>query len=580
MKSILRLLSYIKYYKWRFLTGLVLLCIAVLLDLWGPVITQGIIDNLIVPFAGNPAFPWNEMAKQLALVLAIGIATALIRYLAQYLLQTTANSIAMVLRNQVYDHVHKLPISYFDHVPAGTIVSRITNDTQAIRTNFYVNVISNMLINFVSLLGIYIAIWRVSPKISLWLLPIIPLLFVFQFFYTKRATGYQEKSREYNGQINAKINEAAKTVQMTQSFGMAHKVQANFKKLTDKAFDINMKYMKFDMALFSIPFRFSRLITFLVVVYLASLRLEWNLPVSIGTIYLLVDYMGRLFGPIIHILDVLAMSIRALVSANRVFVVLDTPIEEDPEKAIDIQHGDVHFEDVRFSYVEGTEVLKGVSISANHGETVAIVGHTGSGKSTIMNLLFRFYDPDSGVISIDGQNTKEYKRQSIREHMGIVLQEPFLFAGTILNNITLDNPKITREKATESLIKVGGRALIDKFEKGIDEPVVERGQTLSSGQRQLISFARALAYDPKILILDEATSSIDTETEQLIQQAMNVVKEGRTTFIIAHRLSTIKNADRIYVLDQGKVAEVGDHESLIAQQGIYANMVALQSESR
>lgn len=577
MKRILRLLSYLKYRKGAFLFGFAMLATAVILELYAPVLTQQIIDEIITPFANSSTFPWEPFLTKIGLVFAIGIAAAVLRYLAQTRLQITANTISMILRNQVYDHVHKLPISYFDQVPAGTVVSRITNDTEALRKSFYVNIVTYMLINFVSLFGIYIAIAAVNPTISIALLPILPLLFLFQFFYTKRATGYLTKSREYYGQINGKINEAAKTVQMTQSFGMAHKVQSNFEALTGKARDVRLKFILFDHGIFSIPYRFSRLVTFLIVVYLASQRLDLNLPVSIGTIYLLVDYSGRLFGPLIEILDVLAMSIPSLVAADRVFAVLDTPVEKDETERIAIDRGDVVFENVHFSYTDGNEVLKGISLSVEHGESVAIVGHTGSGKSTIMNLLFRFYDPDSGTIRIDGQDTQQYNRQSIRAHMGIVLQEPFLFAGTILNNITLDNPKISRERALEALIKVGGKPLLDKFEKGIDEPVVERGQTLSSGQRQLISFARALAYDPKILILDEATSSIDTETEQLIQHAMDVVKQGRTTFVIAHRLSTIKNADRIYVLEHGEVAECGDHASLIARGGIYADMVSMQS---
>lgn len=224
-------------------------------------------------------------------------------------------------------------------------------------------------------------------------------------------------------------------------------------------------------------------------------------------------------------------------------------------------------------------MLKNISFTAKQGETVALVGHTGSGKSSIMNLLFRFYDPQKGKIHIDGVDITSMPRQTIRQHMGIVLQDPYLFTGTVLSNISLNEPQITRAKAEAALQAVGAEHVLGNLEKGIDEPVVEKGSTLSSGQRQLISFARALAFDPAILILDEATSNIDTETEEIIQHAMNVLKKGRTTFIIAHRLSTIKNADRILVLDRGIIQEQGAHDELLKLNGIYAKMYQMQAKS-
>lgn len=237
------------------------------------------------------------------------------------------------------------------------------------------------------------------------------------------------------------------------------------------------------------------------------------------------------------------------------------------------------FDQVSFAYKEPDFVLKDISFQAKKGETIALVGHTGSGKSSIMNLLFRFYDPTIGKIYIDGVDITTIPRQTIREHMGIVLQDPYLFTGTIASNVSLNQPNITRERVEHAIQSVGADRVLSHLEKGIDEPVIEKGSTLSSGQRQLISFARALAFDPAILILDEATSNIDTETEEIIQNAMNVLKQGRTTFIIAHRLSTIKNADRILVLDKGEIKEQGSHEELIAAGGIYEQMYEMQAKS-
>jgi ATP-binding cassette subfamily B protein len=277
------------------------------------------------------------------------------------------------------------------------------------------------------------------------------------------------------------------------------------------------------------------------------------------------------------VVNQLAKLEQALVAAERVFRLMDRPGEDVSDEKITRYRGNVRFDNVWFAYKDEEFVLKEISFEAKQGETVALVGHTGSGKSSIMNLLFRFYDVSKGAITIDGMNIQDLSRQTVRDHMGIVLQDPYLFTGTIESNVSLGDARISREKVQASLDAVGGERVLKHLPKGIDEPVIEKGSTLSSGQRQLISFARALAFDPAILILDEATSNIDTETEEIIQHAMDVLKKGRTTFIIAHRLSTIKNADRILVLDQGEIVEQGSHEELLALGGRYEQMYRLQS---
>src|SRR5699024_807121 len=314
-------------------------------------------------------------------------------------------------------------------------------------------------------------------------------------------------------------------------------------------------------------------------VYFSTQYLNGILGISIGTLYVFGDYITRLFDPIQGIIQQMAFVQQAIAAGERIFELMDTPGEIEEEKKLAIEAGKVDFNHVSLGYEEDKKVLKDIHFTANSDETVALVGHTGSGKSSIMNLLFRFYDPIEGQILIDGMNTVEYTRQSVRKGMGIVLQDPYLFTGTLYSNIALDDPTISKEKAEEALIKVGGKKMLENFEHGIFEPVVEKGSTLSSGQRQLISFARALAFDPKILILDEATSSIDTETEELIQQAMEVLKEGRTTFIIAHRLSTIQHADQILVLSNGEIVEQGTHQTLLEKDGQYAEMYHMQRQS-
>ena len=315
-----------------------------------------------------------------------------------------------------------------------------------------------------------------------------------------------------------------------------------------------------------------------MMVYFSTQYLNGVLGISIGTLYVFGDYITRLFDPIQGIIQQMAFVQQAIAAGERVFELVDTPGEVEKEGELPVASGEVSFEHVSFGYSDDKKVLKDIHFTANPGETVALVGHTGSGKSSIMNLLFRFYDPQEGQIKIDGHATTDYSRQSVRKGMGIVLQDPFLFTGTLESNITLGDPRIDTETAKRALLEVGGGPMLSHFEKGMQEPVVEKGATLSSGQRQLISFARALAFDPKILILDEATSAIDTETEQVIQHAMDVLKEGRTTFIIAHRLSTIQHANQILVLESGEIVERGTHTELLQQNGVYAQMYRMQKE--
>jgi probable multidrug resistance ABC transporter ATP-binding/permease protein yheH len=300
---------------------------------------------------------------------------------------------------------------------------------------------------------------------------------------------------------------------------------------------------------------------------------------TVGGIYIYIQYLNILFNNLTRITEQLRDMQKAGVAAKHIFEVLDMKSMENVGKS-DVEEssikGEVIFENVSFYYKDDEYVLNDINIKVKNGQNIGLVGHTGSGKSSIMNLLMKFYAPQKGRILIDGLDLVDLSDKFIRKQMGIVLQEPFLFSGTILSNITLNNTNITRDDAINALKMVGGEELLLSLKNGIDTQVVERGATLSSGQRQLISFARALAHNPKILILDEATSSIDSETEQIIQNAMQVLMKGRTTFVIAHRLSTIKNADRIYLLDRGRILEEGNHEELIELRGKYYNMYQMQ----
>lgn len=581
MKTVKRLLSYMKYYKLYFTIGIGLVMLSMVTDLGAPIVAQRIIDNVITPSAAQGETVTDVLIRLILIYFGLTVSTVITRYISAIYRMRAANGIIKVLRDQLYTHVQELPINYFDNQPAGKIVARITNDTESLRQQFYVATVGQILINVFYVLGAFIAIATFHTGLALTLLVLIPIMFLWNKFYTKYAREFHRKERDLNSDINGKLNESIQGMQIIQAFEQEERIQGEFEEINEKWYEVMRKYVILDSA-FQWTFAdfLRRLSLLLLMVYFSTQYINGVLGISVGMLFLFSDYVGRLYEPIKGIIQQMAFVQQAIAAGDRVFEMMDMKAEDNPTEKMNVTDGRVSFNHVTFGYNEETDVLKNIHFTAEPGETVALVGHTGSGKSSIMNLLFRFYDPQSGEVTVDGQNTKEFSRQSVREEMGIVLQDPFLFTGTIYSNITMDNPSISKEVATKALMDVGGENLLEKFEKGIDEPVVEKGSTLSSGQRQLISFARALAFDPKILILDEATSSIDTETEEIIQHAMNVLKKGRTTFIIAHRLSTIQHADQILVLDQGVITERGTHDSLLSQNGDYAEMYEMQKKGQ
>ncbi|MCJ1909291.1 ABC transporter ATP-binding protein [Planococcus ruber] len=570
-----RLVKYAMQFKKVLLGGLMLLAVAVAADLAAPLIAKEIIDNHIAPANGTVNF--EPIAYLLAIFLGLGVVASIFRYLEYIFLQKGANSIIKKMRNDVFEHVQTLPIRYFDSLPAGKVVSRITNDTEAIR-ELFVTVLSQFATSFMYMAGIYAALFYLDWQLASMMLVLIPLLYGWMLVYRKFAAKYNHVVREKLSDMNAIINESIQGMTIIQAFRREKLMKNEFEELNDKHYKFQQKLLILEAtASHNMVGVLRSLIFILFIWYFGTASMSVNSAVTVGVLYAFVDYIIRLFNPISGIVNQFAKLEQALVAAERVFRLLDRTGEPVSDEKIARYRGNVRFENVWFAYEEDEYVLKDISFEAKQGETVALVGHTGSGKSSIMNLLFRFYDVTEGAIKIDGMNINDMTRQAVREHMGIVLQDPYLFTGTIESNITLGDSRISRERVEEALAAVGGERVLKHLPKGIDEPVVEKGSTLSSGQRQLVSFARALAFDPAILILDEATSNIDTETEEIIQHAMEVLKKGRTTFIIAHRLSTIKNADRILVLDHGRIAEAGSHDELMKLGGQYYQMYQIQS---
>lgn len=577
--TIKRLLTYLSYYKKQFTVGAILLLLAAALELTSPLIAKQLIDRVMTPAVNSSNLDTMLLIQLLAGYLLVNLIGSLFRYISLLQLRKMSNSIVKKMRDQLFDHMHKLPVSYFDQIPAGKVVARITNDTEVLRSNFYVIVISNLLSNIIQIIGAFIALFLLNRTLGAAMLLLIPILGIWQHFYTKYASRYNLAMREYISQISGQLNEFVQGMAIIQAFQRENQLQKEFNETVEKWFKSGRKYLLLDS---SIAWGLGNLLrnsTILILITtLAAFFLDGRLAISAGLLYAFIDYINRLYDPIEGLVQTITNVQQSLAAGQRVFEFADQPVEKQQSEQLTVTNGDVSFQQVTFGYDPEQAILHDINFDVAAGETIALVGHTGSGKSSILNLLFRFYDPQQGKIVVDGQVIADYDRHSLRDSMAIVMQDPYLFTGTIASNIGMNDPTITEAMIIDALKQVGADYLLSRYEKGIHHPVVEKGNEFSSGERQLISFARALVFDPKILILDEATSHVDTETESIIQKAMTVLQKGRTTFMIAHRLSTIKQADQILVLDQGKIVERGTHASLVQGQGIYQQMYQMQAE--
>ncbi|WP_066187965.1 ABC transporter ATP-binding protein [Gracilibacillus timonensis] len=512
----------------------------------------------------------------LALYIGLILIASIFIYYKTYLLQYASNRIIQKMRKDVFHHIQRLPVKYFVDQPAGRILARVTNDTEAIR-ELYVKVLEVFASGSIYMLGIFVALFILDVKIGLIALVLVPILVIWMRVYKKIGGHYNRVIRETNSHINANINESIQGMTMIQAYDQTNRMMGEFETLNEKQRTYQTKMNTFNAATSFNLVDLLRNVAFVAfILYFGNVALDGTTLISAGLLYALVDLINRLFEPMNQMASQLEQLEQARASGSRVFHLLDEEGEPMNHQAIPRYQGKVVFDQVSFAYKKDDYVLQELDFSIQAGETAAFVGHTGSGKSTIMNLLFRFYDPVHGRILIDGEDTRNYSKQQMRQHIGIVLQDPFIFTGTILSNITMNDPAVSREAAIAALKAVGADKFIEKLPRQYDEPVKEKGNEFSTGQRQLLSFARALAFDPAILILDEATANIDTETEGMIQQALQVLKKGRTTLVIAHRLSTIQQADKIFVLQHGEIIEQGNHVSLLAKEGEYFKMYQMQ----
>jgi len=565
-----RLLRYIKPYRRYFIYSFLLMILATFYNLAGPYLIRLVID-IDIPHRNIHALLYKAVfyiVLTLLYVISLRVRTIFMTKLG--------NSVVSDIRMHLFTHLQKLSLSFFDSRPAGKIMVRVMNDVDSL-SELLSNSILNVLVDTLSLWAIIVIMLSIDIKLSIVALGVLPLLIsIIMILKNSIRTRWQDV-RKKSSTLNAYIHESIQGMKITQAFTREEKNAEIFKNLNTTFKNTWMKAIRVNN-LFWPTIEFTGTLSS-VLIFLFGIWMMRKGYTTLGTIIAFSNYMGMFWQPINNISNFYNQLLVAMASTERIFEILDIQpdVQDDPD-AYDLPpiRGEITFENVSFSYDEEKPVLKDVSFTIKAGETIALVGETGAGKTTIINLIARFYDPQKGRILIDGHDIKNVTLNSLRKQMGIMLQDTFIFSGTIADNIRYAKPEATMDEVISAAKIVNAHEFIMKMEKGYDTEVNERGSRLSIGQRQLIAFARALLADPKILILDEATSAVDTQTEVLIQQAIEKLTSGRTSIIIAHRLSTIRNADRIFVIHDGQIVEEGNHEQLIEKKGYYYNLYTSQ----
>lgn len=481
------------------------------------------------------------------------------------------------LRQVLFSHILSLPTKSLKSMPIGSFVTRVTNDTQNLSLTF-TDILPTVLRSLLSLLLILVMTFVFTHYYGFLFLAYLPIVFLLSSLFRKKARVHYRNEKRAVSMMNSFLSESFSGIQLIKSYAKEERMETLFDRDNDEIYHSFLKSQK----LFAIfyPSMYLLQVTAVLINMGFGIPMALSGALSLGDFNLLYSYSGQFFGPIQQITQQLNTLQQVISSAERIDKILKMKEEKDEErKGIDVPsfRGEIEFKDVHFQYVEGEEVLKGVSFHIPAGKTAAFVGATGAGKSTIINLLTRTYKANKGQILIDGIDVSDYSLACLRRNIGLMLQDVFLFTGTIKDNITLGEEKVSQEEVEKACREVGADAFIRSLPRGYQEEVSERGENFSAGQRQLLSFARTLVYHPSMVLLDEATANIDTETEQIIQSSLEKVGKIGTMVIVAHRLSTIKKADCIFVVDKGKIAEEGDHQSLLKRRGIYYNLYRLQN---
>ncbi len=610
---------------WRALASCVALLLALAgLDLAQPWIISQAIDQVLAP-ASEGRLPravaearlWPYVAAYLLAV----VGAAVLQYVQLLWLRITGQRIITQIRTDAFGHLEILSLSFFDRNPTGRIVTRLTNDVEALN-EVYTSVLVNLFRDVFFMAGAALLLLRLDWRLALVSFAVLPFVALTAFVFRRHSRAAWRAMRSRLAYINATLSEAFSGMRVTQLFAREEKSAAEFAAINDDFFQSALRLIQV-FAVFRPALDLLTAVALAGIIWFGGGQALAGV-ITVGTLYAFTAYTRRLYQPLNALAEKFNILQSALASAERIHAFLATPpdVVDPPEPfqpptdarrlrstaAPAAGHGPdghdpdaapaplpapasaptsipipapapapaVQFDGVWFAYAGEDWVLRDVSFTVQPGETVAFVGHTGAGKSTIMNLLPRFYDVQRGAVRVHGVDVRRWRRRDLRRRVGTVMQDVFLFAGDIADNIALGEPAISRGAVEQAATAVGADPFIRRLPDGYDEPVMERGQTLSTGQRQLISFARALAFDPEVLILDEATASVDSETEAALQAATRAAARGRTTLVVAHRLSTVQDADRIYVLDHGRIVEVGNHDALLAAGGLYRTLWQLQ----
>jgi ABC transporter transmembrane region len=566
-----QLSRFVKPYRGVFIAVALFAVLSSIFSTAQPYLIKVAIDNYITPK------DYEGLVRIVYILIALLCAEVTMQFLFSYYSNWLGQTVIRDVREKLFAHLLRFKMRYFDKSSIGVLVTRAVNDMERIGEIFssgLFEMASDILKMFVITIVMFVIDW----KLALISYATMPLILYFTRWFQRSMNAAFVEVRHQVANLNAFVQERISGIKVLQLFAQEREELENFKKINEKHKQAWLKTIWYNSIFFPIG-DLCVSITIALIVWFGGRQIIGDNVYDLGNIFLFIQLSQQLFRPIRHIADKFNTLQMGIIASDRVFAILDTETDTETggERELKEVKGNIKFEDVRFEYVAGEEILHGISFEVKEGETIAIVGATGAGKTTITNLLNRFYDLTSGAIYIDGVNIEEYTLSSLREHIATVLQDVFLFADSIYNNITLKNPAITEEEVIVAAKSIGVHNFLMSLPEGYHYNVKERGVMLSAGQRQLIAFLRAYVHKPQILILDEATSSVDSHSEKLIQEATDKMTEGRTSIIIAHRLTTVKKADKIIVLDKGKIVEIGNHEELLQiENGYYRNLYEVQ----
>jgi ATP-binding cassette, subfamily B, multidrug efflux pump len=580
-----RLLEYLRPYRWRVILALALVAIVTPLELAPPILFQRVIDRFLVPGASG-RIPMTTAWHGVILISVVYLGVLIFDFLAQYIqiriMQRVGQQTMYDMRTEIFGHLQRLPMNYFDRNPVGRLMTRVTTDVDALNDLFAAGVVT-MINDFFLLAVMACLLFWIDKRLALDTMLVLPFILVVTLIFRKYVREANRQIRTAIARINSFLQEYISGMSVVQLFNREMKAREEFSK-RNKDNMLAWRDAILAYALFYPAVEFLSFATIALIYWSGGNRILSH-ALSLGVLIEFTMFAQRFFRPIQDLSEKFNILQSAMAASERIFKLLDEPITIDTNPNAQIQaapHGEIEFRNVWFSYRNVGEpkdedwVLRDVSFRVEPGQNFAIVGHTGAGKTTLISLLLRFYDIQRGQILLDGVDIRLLNMQELRKNFGIVLQDPFLFTGTLESNVRLGTPGITAEAVEHALQEVGLGDYLKGLPEGLASEVNERGSTLSVGQRQLISFARALAHNPRFLILDEATSSVDTKTESQIREALDRLLSGRTALVIAHRLSTIQHADRILVFHKGRLREQGAHQDLLAQRGIYYRLYQLQ----